>query len=233
VQPIVDYFHAVVNAIAHNNVKPPRLTKQRFVAETAAAMAVMGWLLLRIRLGFQNHAPQQRAFGLAFHQQAADMLGGNLLGRAGGKQVLGERGGYGPGCVRFCQGVLQSAVVAIKLEVPKSLLGEMSKEQLVAFLEAVKANAGLQEQLRRQARRVLIGNRKSRDADAVFAIAKAAGFVITADDLDGLYAEWNFFERTESGEVGTEIKWGGRDGDFQERCHSLAAFQAAWIDGSA
>jgi hypothetical protein len=24
-----------------------------------------------------------------------------------------------------------------------------------------------------------------------------------------------------------------RTGDFQERCHSLAAFQAAWINGSA
>jgi hypothetical protein len=24
-----------------------------------------------------------------------------------------------------------------------------------------------------------------------------------------------------------------RNGDFQERCHSLAAFQAAWINGSA
>jgi hypothetical protein len=25
----------------------------------------------------------------------------------------------------------------------------------------------------------------------------------------------------------------GRNGDFQERCHSLATFQAAWINGSA
>ena len=48
----------------------------------------------------------------------------------------------------------------------------MSEEQLKAFLEAVKADAGLQEQLK-----------AAGDADAVVAIAKAAGFVISADDL--------------------------------------------------
>jgi len=35
-------FDAVVNAIAHINVKPPRLTKQGFVAQGAAAVAVAG-----------------------------------------------------------------------------------------------------------------------------------------------------------------------------------------------
>ena len=37
---------------------------------------------------------------LAFHQQAADELGGNHLGRAGEeglREVLGGRGGYGSG----------------------------------------------------------------------------------------------------------------------------------------
>jgi len=29
-----------------------------------------------------NHAPQQLAIGLALHQQAADQVGGNLLGGA-------------------------------------------------------------------------------------------------------------------------------------------------------
>ena len=48
----------------------------------------------------------------------------------------------------------------------------MSEEQLKAFLEAVKADAGLQEQLKAAA-----------DADAVVTIAKAAGFVISADAL--------------------------------------------------
>ena len=48
----------------------------------------------------------------------------------------------------------------------------MSEEQLKAFLEAVKADAGLQEQLK-----------AGGDTDAVVAIAKAAGFVISAEEL--------------------------------------------------
>ena len=48
----------------------------------------------------------------------------------------------------------------------------MSEEQLKAFLEAVNADAGLQEKLK-----------AATDVDAVVAIAKAAGFVISADDL--------------------------------------------------
>ena len=48
----------------------------------------------------------------------------------------------------------------------------MSEEQLKAFLEAVKADAGLQEKLKAAA-----------DAKAVAAIAKEAGFSISTDDL--------------------------------------------------
>ena len=48
----------------------------------------------------------------------------------------------------------------------------MSKEQLTAFLEAVKADAGLQEKLK-----------ASSDSDAVVAIAKDAGFSISTNDL--------------------------------------------------
>ena len=48
----------------------------------------------------------------------------------------------------------------------------MSQEQLKAFLEAVKADAELQEKLKAAA-----------DVDAVVAIASAAGFVISAEDL--------------------------------------------------
>ena len=54
----------------------------------------------------------------------------------------------------------------------------MSKEQLKGFLEAVKADAGLQEKLKAAA-----------DADAVVAIAKAAGFVISAEELNRAQAE--------------------------------------------
>ena len=48
----------------------------------------------------------------------------------------------------------------------------MSEEQLKAFLEAVKADAALQEKLK-----------AATDADAAVAIAKEAGFVISAAEL--------------------------------------------------
>ena len=54
----------------------------------------------------------------------------------------------------------------------------MSEEQLKAFLEAVKADAGLQEQLK-----------AATDTNAVAAIAKAAGFAISAEELRKVQAE--------------------------------------------
>jgi len=66
--------------------------------------------------------------------------------------------------------MLTAAAGGAKLEA-HTPLGAMSEEQLKAFLEAVKADAGLQEQLKAAA-----------DADAVVAIAKAAGFVISAEE---------------------------------------------------
>ena len=54
----------------------------------------------------------------------------------------------------------------------------MSEEQLKAFLEDVKADEGLQEQLKAAA-----------DTDAVVAIAKAAGFAISAEELQRAPAE--------------------------------------------
>ena len=48
----------------------------------------------------------------------------------------------------------------------------MSEDQLKAFVEAVKADAGLQEKLN-----------AATDVDAVVAIAKEAGFVISAEEL--------------------------------------------------
>ena len=89
----------------HLSIKTPRLTKQGFVAGGAAAVAVTGGLALAIRLRFHNHAPHQLTIGLALHQQAADELGGDLLGGVGEKglgKVLSGRGGYGSGCVRLC-----------------------------------------------------------------------------------------------------------------------------------
>ena len=99
------HFDAVVNAIAHIHIKPTRLTKQCFVAGRAAAMTVAGGVVLGIRLGFHNHAPQQLAIRLALHQKAADELGGNLLGGAaeeGVGEVLGGLGGYVGSFVRKC-----------------------------------------------------------------------------------------------------------------------------------
>ena len=64
-----------------------------------------GGVVLGIRLCFHNRAPKDVAIGLAFHQQAADQVGGDQLGRAGEEalgEVLGERGGYGSG---FCGGL--------------------------------------------------------------------------------------------------------------------------------
>ena len=67
----------------------------------------------------------------------------------------------------------------------------MSEEQLKAFLEAVKADASLQEKLNAAV-----------DADAVVAIAKSAGFLISAEEL----------MRTESEISEDELEWvaGGR-----------------------
>ena len=54
----------------------------------------------------------------------------------------------------------------------------MSEEQLKAFLAAVKADAGLQEKLK-----------AATEPDAVVAIAKAAGFVISTEELKRAQAE--------------------------------------------
>ena len=54
----------------------------------------------------------------------------------------------------------------------------MSEEQLKAFFEKVKADTSLQEKLKADA-----------DADAVVAIAKEAGFSISADDLKNAQSE--------------------------------------------
>ena len=51
----------------------------------------------------------------------------------------------------------------------------MSEEQLKSFLEKVKADTTLQEKLKAAA-----------DADAALAIAKEAGFAITAEDIQSM-----------------------------------------------
>ena len=74
----------------------------------------------------------------------------------------------------------------------------MSEEQLKAFLEAVKADAGLQEKLKAAA-----------DLDAVVTIAKAAGFVISTDELKKSQAELSDeeLEGNVSGAYGCSLNW--------------------------
>jgi hypothetical protein len=72
----------------------------KFVTGCAVAIAAAGRLLLRIRLRFYNHATQQVAIRLAFHQNAANQFRRHQLGGAGeegsgvGWEVVGSRGGY-------------------------------------------------------------------------------------------------------------------------------------------
>ena len=70
-------------------------------------------IVLGISLGFNDHAPQQAAIVLAFHQPAAHQIGGNDLswtaeeGVRQGWEVLGDAlGGYGSGmktCLTLAQ----------------------------------------------------------------------------------------------------------------------------------
>ena len=78
----------------------------------------------------------------------------------------------------------------------------MSEEQLKAFLEAVKADATLQEKLNAAV-----------DADAVVVIAKAAGFVISAEELScsGLREQSEVSEEELEGVVGGRVKWTNGD----------------------
>ena len=71
----------------------------------------------------------------------------------------------------------------------------MSEEQLKAFLEAVKGDAGLQEKLK-----------AAGDADAVVAIAKAAGYVISDEELKRAQAEVSE-EELEGVAGGTKYVW--------------------------
>ena len=54
----------------------------------------------------------------------------------------------------------------------------MSEEQLKSFLEKVQGDTSLQDKLK-----------AASDADAVVEIAKASGFVISADDINKAQAE--------------------------------------------
>ena len=78
----------------------------------------------------------------------------------------------------------------------------MSEEQLKAFQEAVQADAGLQEKLKAAAY-----------ADAVAEIAKAAGFVISAEELKKAHVEISDEELdgVAGGNVGVEVAAGRKN----------------------
>ena len=67
----------------------------------------------------------------------------------------------------------------------------MSEEQLKAFLEKVKADTSLQEKLKAAA-----------DSDAVLAIAKEAGFAITAEDIQSIQSATDLSDEELEGVAG-------------------------------
>jgi predicted ribosomally synthesized peptide with nif11-like leader len=71
----------------------------------------------------------------------------------------------------------------------------MSEEQLKAFLEKVQGDTSLQEKLKAAA-----------DANAVAAIAKEAGFSISADDINKTQSELSD-EELEGVAGGTNPRW--------------------------
>ena len=73
----------------------------------------------------------------------------------------------------------------------------MSEEQLKAFLEKVKSDASLQEKLNGAV-----------DSDAVVEIAKAAGFLITGEDIQSMQSEQQLSdEELESAAGGACVVW--------------------------
>ena len=81
----------------------------------------------------------------------------------------------------------------------------MSEEQLKAFLEKVKGDTSLQEKLKAAA-----------DANAVAAIAKEAGFSISADDLTNAQSELSDQElEGVAGACGGVIHYTDQDKSFQ------------------
>ena len=82
----------------------------------------------------------------------------------------------------------------------------MSEEQLKAFLEKVKADTSLQEKLKAAA-----------DSDAVLAIAKDAGFIISAEDLKNAQVTELSDEELE-GAAGGQFKFTGSYKTSPESC---------------
>ena len=114
---LIPFLHLYQHRCLHirqPNIETPWLTKQRFVARGAAAVAVANGVVLGISLGFNDHAPEQAAVVLAFHQQAAHQRRSNDFRRAAeegvgkGWEVLSDGlVGYGSG-LQTCLTLAQS-----------------------------------------------------------------------------------------------------------------------------
>ena len=89
----------MVDAIADIHIETTRQSKQRFVARRPPPITMTGGVVLGIRLGFHNHAPEQAAIVLAFHQPAAhqirsdDFSGAAEEGMGQGLEIRGGRQG--------------------------------------------------------------------------------------------------------------------------------------------
>ena len=83
----------------------------------------------------------------------------------------------------------------------------MSEEQLKAFIEKVKADTSLQEKLKAAA-----------DTDAVLAIAKEAGFSVSADDLKNAQSAFEMSHEELEGVAGGRPTGGDRRCD--KSCHT-------------
>ena len=77
-----------MNAVAHVHVEATGFAKERFVTGGSAAIAMAGGLILRIRLRFHHHTPEQAAVVLLFHQPAAHQIRSHHL-LLGGRRTRG------------------------------------------------------------------------------------------------------------------------------------------------
>ena len=64
----------MVDAVADIHIKATWRTEQGFVLGRPAPVAVAGGFILGIRLRFNDHAPEQAAVVLAFHQPATNQV---------------------------------------------------------------------------------------------------------------------------------------------------------------
>jgi hypothetical protein len=97
---------------------------------------------------FPQSAIEQLAIGFPFHQQAADELGGDLLGGAGEEglpEVLGEVGGYGVALrIGGGNGKLAQTLRLLLTLLPRAIFVNHTHNQLTQISSSQKKNSKLQ-----------------------------------------------------------------------------------------